>query len=337
MNNSNYIKLLHKRSVGTISNKENEALNSWLSDNSDNSQLSTIWDNAGSYKEDFQPDVKKGLANVMSFIDEEEEKETEEPKVIQMQKRRFSPFALAAALAVLVGVGAVINWYSNTTGNSTLVAQTSMGETKELLLNDGSKVSLNENSYLSYSEGLTQSQRSVNLTGEAFFDVEPDAERPFTISTSKSTVTVLGTSFNVRAFKNEPTNIVTVKTGKVKFQPNNSDKYLELIKDETAQFDFSKKELKKIENEEQNNITWHTQKLQFKDTPLDEVLENIEEQYEVKFSDVPAHLSNCRFNSNFDIKKHQITDVLSAIESTLGIKFSKNSEAIYSISGTSCQ
>ena len=69
MNNSDYIKLLHKRSIGTISNKEKEALNSWLSDSSDNNQLSTIWEKSGNYKEDFQPNVQKGLANVMSFID----------------------------------------------------------------------------------------------------------------------------------------------------------------------------------------------------------------------------------------------------------------------------
>ena len=337
MNNSDYIKLLHKRSIGTISNKEKDALNSWLSDSSDNSQLSSIWDNAGSYKEDFQPDVKKGLANVMSFIDEEEAKEVTEPKVVQIKKRRFSPFALAAALAVLIGVGAVFNWYANTTSNSTLVAQTGMGETKELLLNDGSKVSLNENSYLAYSEGLTQSQRAVTLTGEAFFDVEPDAERPFTITTSKSTVTVLGTSFSVRAYKTEPINIVTVKTGKVKFQPKNSDKYLELVKDETAQFDFSKKELKKVINTEQNNLTWHTQKLQFFDTPLAEVLDDIEENYSVDFTDVPVQLSNCRFNSNFDLNKHQILEVLSALEASLGVKFSKNSEDIYSITGSGCK
>ncbi len=337
MNNSNYIKLLHKRSTGTISSKETEALNSWLSDSSDNEGLSTIWDNAGSYKEDFQPDVKKGLANVMSFIDEEEATEVKEPKVVQMKKRRFSPFAMAAILAVLVGVGAVITWYSTTAQNSSLVATTGIGETKELLLNDGTKVSLNENSYLSYAEGLTQSHRNVKLTGEAFFDVKPDAERPFVITTSRSTVTVLGTSFNVKAYKDQPFNEVTVKTGKVRFQPKNSSTHLDLVKDETAKFDFSKKELKKVENKEQNNISWHTQKLQFVDTPLAEALEAIEKNYDVQISELPNQLSDCQFNANFDLKKQDINDVLPVIESILGVTFSKTSEGIYSITGSGCK
>lgn len=337
MNNSNYIKLLHKRSTGTISSKETEALNSWLSDNSDNEGLSTIWKNAGSYKGDFQPDVKKGLSNVMSFIDEEEAKEVKEPKVVQMKKTRFSPFAMAAALAVLIGVGAVITWYSSTAQNSALVATTGIGETKELLLNDGTKVSLNENSYLSYAEGLTQSHRNVNLTGEAFFDVKPDAERPFIITTSRSTVTVLGTSFNVKAYKGQPYNEVTVKTGKVRFQPKNSNTHLDLVKDETAKFDFSKKELKKVENVEQNNISWHTQKLQFVDTPLGEALEAIKKSYNVQISELPNHLSNCQFNANFNLKKQKISDVLPVIESILDVTFSKNPEDIYSITGSGCK
>ncbi len=337
MNNSDYIKLLHKRSTGTISNEENEALNSWLSDNYDKKNLSTIWDNAGSYKKDFQPDVKKGLANVMSFIDEAETKKVKEPKVIQIKKRRFSPFAMAAALAVLIGVGAVITWYSTTAQNSSLVATTGIGETKELLLEDGTKVSLNENSYLSYAEGLTQSHRNVKLTGEAFFDVKPDTERPFVITTSRSTVTVLGTSFNVKAYKDQPFNEVTVKTGQVRFQPKNSSTYLNLTKDETAKFDFLKKEMKKVDNKGQNNISWHTQKLQFVDTPLAEALEAIEKSYDVQISDLPNQLSDCQLNANFDLQKQKITDVLPVIESILVITFSKTSEHVYSITGSGCK
>ena len=337
MNNSDYIKLLHKRSSGKLSAEENKALTNWLSGDSANNQMGEIWEKSATYKEDFEPDVQAGLKNVLAFIDEEEEQASPEPKIIPLQKRRFSPFALAAALAVVIGVGAVFNWYFNTPSNSMIIAQTGEGETEMLSLNDGTQVWVNENSYFSYSEGFSESQRKVKLTGEAFFDVARDEARPFIIESSKSTVTVLGTSFNVRAYENESENVVTVKSGKVRFQPKNSQKYLDLTKDETAQFDFSRKELKKIANQAQNNIAWQSKRLQFMDTPLAQVIEDIEENFGVEIDDVPAHLSQCGFNANFDLTNQTIEQVFDVLSRSLGISISKSDVGTYSIAGESCK
>lgn len=337
MNNSDYIKLLHKRSSGKLSAEENKALTDWLSGESANNQMGEIWKKSAIYKEDFEPDVQAGLKNVLDFIDEAEEKTSNEPKIVSLKKRRFSPFALAASLAVLIGVGAVVNWYLNTPSNSMIVAQTGAGETEMLSLNDGTQVWVNENSYFSYSEGFSESHRKVKLTGEAFFDVARDEERPFIIESSKSTVTVLGTSFNVRAYENESENVVTVRSGKVRFQPKNSQKYLDLIKDETAQFDFSKKELKKITNKEQNNTAWQSKRLQFVDTPLAQVVEAIEDNFDIEIADVPAHLSQCGFNANFDLSNQTIEQVFGVLSKVLGVTISKTDAGIYSIEGESCK
>jgi len=91
--------------------------------------------------------------------------------------------------------------------------------TKAILeLTDGSKIWLNADSRLTYPEVFTGDSREVYLEGEAFFDVANNPARPFIIHLRKGTIKVLGTSFNIRAYENEPVQ-TSVTTGKVAFIP----------------------------------------------------------------------------------------------------------------------
>lgn len=92
---------------------------------------------------------------------------------------------------------------------------TKFGEHKTILLEDGSEIILNPGSRLEYLQPFEENSRTVYLTGEAFFSVSPDSERPFRVKTQLIETRVLGTSFNVYAYEEE--NIeVSVKTGKVR-------------------------------------------------------------------------------------------------------------------------
>jgi len=85
-------------------------------------------------------------------------------------------------------------------------------------LADGSKIWLNAESMLTYPEKFKGDSREIFLEGEAFFDVATNAQRPFIIHLKKGTIKVLGTSFNIRAYENEPVQTAVV-TGKVAFIP----------------------------------------------------------------------------------------------------------------------
>ncbi|WP_176954307.1 FecR family protein [Niabella drilacis] len=84
------------------------------------------------------------------------------------------------------------------TGNETATAKGSKSTVK---LPDGTVVMLNTNSRLKYDENFKKDQREVTLEGEAYFDVAHDAEHPFIIHTNTADITVLGTVFNVRSFR----------------------------------------------------------------------------------------------------------------------------------------
>jgi len=86
-----------------------------------------------------------------------------------------------------------------------------------LCLSDGTRVWLNENSEIEYPVKFLKHERTVNLKGEAFFEVKRDPSRPFIITSGAIKTTVLGTSFNVKAYNDDKPE-VKVSSGKVKVE-----------------------------------------------------------------------------------------------------------------------
>lgn len=84
-----------------------------------------------------------------------------------------------------------------------------------LVLSDGTKVWLNAESQLEYPTMFTDTERIVKLSGEAYFDVASDAERPFVVQSGITETRVLGTEFNVRNYENEELSITLVE-GQIK-------------------------------------------------------------------------------------------------------------------------
>jgi ferric-dicitrate binding protein FerR (iron transport regulator) len=142
----------------------------------------------------------------------------------------------AASVAVLLGAGAI--WYTQQGGLKPMksrempvtakTAENPRGgvEKKELLLADGSKVLLNVASTLKYPETFTGSERVVELSGEAYFEVKPNAAQPFRVLVKDAEVDVLGTNFNVSAYENEPVCKTTLIDGSVAIESRSATKKL---------------------------------------------------------------------------------------------------------------
>lgn len=127
-------------------------------------------------------------------------------------------YAVAAMLAFALISGAAL-LYMNYSGEKTTYAYyaAAEGEKKEILLPDGSIVSLNIGSRLRIlAEGFRGAEREVWLEeGEAFFEVAKDASHPFIVHTAELTTLVKGTSFNIKAYSQLKETSVAVKTGLV--------------------------------------------------------------------------------------------------------------------------
>jgi ferric-dicitrate binding protein FerR (iron transport regulator) len=90
------------------------------------------------------------------------------------------------------------------------------GEQKQIVLADGSKVWLNAASTLKYPSSFNGKERVVQLSGEAFFEVEKGSAMPFRVLIKDAEVEVLGTEFNVMAYEDEPFSRTTLLEGAVK-------------------------------------------------------------------------------------------------------------------------
>jgi transmembrane sensor len=90
-----------------------------------------------------------------------------------------------------------------------------------LILSDGTKVWLNSASSIKFPTAFTGLNRTVTLTGEAYFEVAHNAAKPFDVIAEGQTVEVLGTHFNVNAYKDEPSISTTLLEGKVKVMQGN--------------------------------------------------------------------------------------------------------------------
>lgn len=88
-----------------------------------------------------------------------------------------------------------------------------------VLLSDNSVATLATGSSIRYPRQFSGTERRVYLTGEAFFDVAKNANQPFLVYTAETVTKVLGTSFRIKAFETDNTEMVAVKTGRVSVYP----------------------------------------------------------------------------------------------------------------------
>lgn len=133
--------------------------------------------------------------------------------VVRSLNRRFSGWRIAAMLLITGGIIAMIYFFAGNTDadNPVILAATNISQVDTLP--DGSVITLNKYSSLSYAGAYNEKNRTVELQGEAFFSVAPDKNKPFVIHVNGITVTVTGTSFNIKTSGHKTE--VIVETGMV--------------------------------------------------------------------------------------------------------------------------
>jgi len=173
------------------------------------------------------------------------------------------------------------------------------GNVELVNLPDGSRVTLNQHASLSYPNQFTSDSREVELSGDAFFDIEKNTQVPFMIKTDKLIIKVLGTSFYVNAKENAPTIAVVVSSGKVLIEAGKT-KNIIIEKGEKGIFDKTTKVLVKTQNTDPNFISWKTMSLVFDDMPLGDVVKKINETYHTNIIFDNPDPEKCLLSATFE-------------------------------------
>jgi transmembrane sensor len=186
----------------------------------------------------------------------------------------------AAMLLIIAGVGGFaymkgkpgFGFISSTSEIAYVQISVAPGETRKMVLPDSTIVWLNAGSTFKYPENFNSSTREVSLDGEGYFEVVKNANHPFTVSTSKGKIVVMGTTFNVSAYASKPRFVTALLEGRVrvsdlhgKSQDLAPMRKAELVKDALVVSDVTDTDLYK----------WKEGLISFDNEPISEVLDHL--------------------------------------------------------------
>lgn len=237
--------------------------------------------------------------------------------------------AAAAALAVfgLVSYQAYqVRTYRNLLANEEVTVKAPAGSKSYAELPDGSKVWLNAGSSLTYSYDVSKKERTVDLSGEGFFEVYHDEKTPFTVSSSSLNVRVLGTKFNFRDYPEDLLAEVTLTQGKIALS-NQAGEELIMSPDESVTFDKETGTMTRGRSGYQVN-EWVSGNLVFDEAPLLEIVRRLERAYSVKINISSPELFGLRFYGAFNSSRQDISEVLQSLSATGKFRYSKERNVI---------
>ena len=265
-----------------------------------------------------EQDLNRMLDHVYHMI---RNKENQKRKLfIHRLTHIYSKVAAILLLPLIIAGGVTFGYIgrlSNTATEKSVssVIHAPMGARVSFNLPDGTVGWLNSGSSLSYSLPFNNN-RKIALDGEAWFDVTPNEKSPFEIIASNSKVKVLGTSFNVSAYKGNYIEVV-LQNGKVEFYPGNLSHKITMIPSQKLVFNDGKIDLSVTDPSKYK--AWTDGKLVFRGDNMEEVAGRIERWYNVKVLLADQNLKKFSFRATFE--DDSLEDVLHLLSLTSPISY----------------
>ena len=232
--------------------------------------------------------------------------------------------------------GNIINYRSDDTVSpqKTVYNELSVpfGKKFRLLLEDGTKVSLNAGSRLKFPVAFTKNgPREVFLEGEAFFDVVKDRQRPFMVNSNGFHVRVLGTKFNVNSYTEDQSISTVLVEGVVELHHDSEnnfpkDNMIKLSPGELAVYNRNDRSIRVKDVDTAEYIAWVDGVLLFKIRPFSEIIRVLERHYNVQITNRYKELGNKRFFAKFDVES--IEEVLRSFQRSEPFSYHINGDHI---------
>jgi len=346
--------------TNSLSECEMKALNRWLDESEAHrkefAKLRSAWILAGceTGKKNFYPDQG------WNFIEQRLKPSR------ARRKGQFSVWRYAASLLFCVALGASAAMLALRSDETSADAQATssttirvpLGSKSNITLPDGSTVWLNAGSEILYSSDFGLESRELQLTGEAFFDVQTDSLKPFSVHASGMTVKAYGTRFNVKAYPDAPAMVATLEEGMidvvihttssgktasqtVKLRPKEqlviqkasdfiiaetpAPEHVQSAVQETALPLSAIREVVITPNvQTELSTSWKDKKWIISDEPLAHFAENLERRYNVRIQFTSEELRQYRFSGVFE--NETVEQILTALSlaAPINYKFDKN-------------
>ncbi|MDR2281746.1 MAG: DUF4974 domain-containing protein [Sphingobacterium sp.] len=197
------------------------------------------------------------------------------------------------------------------------------GSSYQLVLNDGTKVFLNAESKLHYPLRFASTNRDVELSGEALFEVAKNPDAPFSVNSNGMRTRVLGTTFNVSSYPEDRVQHITLVEGKVEVAK--SDKAYILHPGEQFLTEGLKSGVYNVDPE--LYTSWTRGTVRFQGMKLEDMVQKIQRWYNVDFVFQDPSTKSLRFTGAFD-RTARLGDLLTVIESMTNVRFIAQGEVV---------
>mgnify|MGYP001699999314 FL=1 len=260
---------------GPIAPEEECELFGFLAASPENAALMREWEREWKQRHVPSADVLRSLARLNGKIERRENR--------IRARRRWLRFSAAAAVLILISAFTTRHLIHTEDPVQMFSVQAPQGTNSRISLPDGSQVWLNAGSTLNYRSDFNRSSRDIGLSGEAYFEVTHNPRRPFVVEFEGGEIQVLGTSFNVKAYRDDVIVAVTLDEGRVVLDDRRGGRF-ELSPSEQLLYDRRSGEGRIVRGADAMRYSiWKDDVISFRDTPLAEVLETLSRWYDVRF------------------------------------------------------
>ncbi|MDD4192386.1 MAG: FecR domain-containing protein [Mangrovibacterium sp.] len=294
-----YELLILKEFEGELSAQERKELDNWLQDSRNLAfyeDQRKLWQAVDEYGRMRRIPKKQALRKVEARL-------FDSFAVVNFRRKLERAAAILFIPLVLAGI-----WLFNTrqpfrsSGDQVVynTVEVPLGMRSSMVLPDGTSVLLNAGSTLKYPVSFQQEDRRVELTGEAYFDVTKDKERPFIVSTSDIAVHVLGTSFNCSAYPDDEQIITALVEGEIEISGKaDGQRRVPVKPGEVAVFTKQGKTIETGKSSLDKHIAWKSGKLIFRDDPMTTVLDKLGRWYNVEFQVEDEEILGYEYSATF--------------------------------------
>jgi transmembrane sensor len=332
------IKLIRKFLQKKCNQKEREFILNWFTDIRYERKLKHIirehWEKIELESPDYDLDSDRLLDKLHHLIHLDFYKKSRDLPFYRKAYQQLSKIAAVLLLPILI----LSTWYILTDGRifvkeeKTIYAEiiSPLTARTRFELPDGSTCWLNSGSTLKFPVKFRGPQREVMLSGEGFFEVVKNSERPFVVKTLNMNIKALGTRFNVLAYPDDETCEITLESGKViverKQKNGKSIKLAELLPDN--QIVISKKtdiiDIKEVITEKYTS--WKEGKLVLRNDPMKDVVKRIGRWYNAEISLKNDELESYRYRATFE--DETLSEILKMLKLTSPIDYVEHKREI---------
>lgn len=305
---------------GTLSEEDSKNFTQWLN-KADNAilfqQLEIVWNNIQRKVANYEPDMEFYWKELSARMDKNA---TNIPaaKSKHFTLKPFYKYVAAASILLIVSLSSLYYFGYLRTDNS-IISQsyTSLNGKSKVILPDSSEVWLHSNTTLTYSYSNESNLREVALKGEAYFKVKHNADKPFLVKAGDVVVKVHGTQFNVNAYNESNSVLVSLNEGSVEMKTSIKNVFLK--PGEEGTFNKANKQIAVNKSDVAFAQSWTKDQLQFENKNLREVCKYLSKWYSVEISIDSTIADNQAYS--FTVQNESLEEIARLLSKVNGINY----------------